>query len=99
MHYQLLNPNNTSTRWPFFDPFVTLGLGTTTLDAQEFKTLNYGFGFYIWFPRSRNCNCSIYSNKISNWGVLFSTIGKSSFEQNVHGNQIQHAVGLCYKLN
>jgi archaellum component FlaF (FlaF/FlaG flagellin family) len=98
-NYQLLNPDNTSTRWSFFDPFVTLGLGTTTLDAQEFKTVNYGFGFYIWFPRSRNCNCSINSNERSNWGIIISSIGKSSFEQNIHGNQIQHTVGLCYKLN
>lgn len=99
LHYQLLDPNNTTTRWSFFDPFVTLGVGKTKLDATEFKTVNYGFGFYIWIPKSKNCDCSLRSNEIKNWGIIFSTMGKSSFDQKLYGNQIQHAVGLCYKLN
>lgn len=81
-----------------FDPFISLGTGYTTIEKIDYYTINYGIGFYFWFPKSKYCNCHFNGNNGGNLGVLFSSLAKSSFKQSLYGNQIQHNFGLVYRF-
>jgi hypothetical protein len=99
LQYKIIDRINNLSSWSFFEPFVNLGVGSTKLGKSEFITINYGFGFYLWIPIDSGCNCSWNKSQVSNFGIIINTIGKSSFKQNIDGNQIQHSLGICYRYN
>lgn len=96
--YKLLNPDYNFLSSNVFDPFLTIGLGETKIDKFNFYTINYGCGFYFWFPKSKYCNCASNSNQGGNFGLIITTLGKSSMDQAAYGNQIQHSFGLAFRF-
>lgn len=98
LKYKLINPTTTSYGHPKIDPFVSLGGGQTKINQVKRLTINYGFGFYIWFAKSKNCKCYSNTSDVSRLGLIFQTQGKSSLNQKKYGNQIQHVFGFVYRL-
>jgi hypothetical protein len=96
--YKLFDPYDNILNTSLIDPFISLGIGNTRIEKLEFTTLNYGFGMYLWMPKSRYCNCSFDGNTGGNFGFLISTLAKSSLKQDIYGNQIQHVFGLVYRF-
>jgi OmpA-OmpF porin, OOP family len=97
LKYYLNAINNNYEIIPGVEPFVSFGLGFTSIDDEIRPTLNYGVGIYFWFSSLENCDCKIYNSWADNFGVMLQTQGKSSFEQKVYGNQIQHVFALVFK--
>lgn len=98
LKYKLINPSTTSYGHPKIDPFVSVGTGQTKINQEKRLTINYGFGLYIWFAKSKNCNCYSNTSDVSRLGLIFQTQGKSSLNQKKYGNQIQHVFGFVYRL-
>ncbi|MFC4740013.1 hypothetical protein ACFO3U_08400 [Flavobacterium ponti] len=96
LKYNLNTLNNNFEIIPGVEPIVSFGLGFTSIDDDIRPTLNYGVGFYFWFSSLENCDCKIDDSWADNFGILFQTQGKSSFEQKIYGNQIQHVFGIVY---
>lgn len=80
------------------DPFIKIGIGKTKIENNSFFTINYGLGTYIWLPAFSNCNCDLNATGTSDLGIIIGTSGKSSLQQKVNGNQVQHVIGLCYRF-
>lgn len=79
------------------DPFIGVGLGYTEIATDGHATFNYGLGTYIWLNEFSDWfNGS--SKHVSAIGFVIQTQGKSSFEQQKFGNQIQHSFGLVYRF-
>lgn len=95
--YNLNALNNGNEIIPGIEPFVALGSGITSIDNLPRPTINYGVGLHVWFADLVNCECNRQNNILTDFGLLFQTHGKSSFEQNKYGNQIQHTFGLVYR--
>lgn len=96
--YKLVGRYSNFINKEIFDPFFKIGMGETKIENSSFFTINYGLGAYIWLPAFNNCNCALDGNSSSNIGIIIGTTGKSSFQQKVNGNQIQHAIGVCYRF-
>jgi hypothetical protein len=94
--YMLISSDDDSF---LFDPFIVTGAGYTTIDTSKFYTINYGVGLYYWFNNSNYCNCNYGNQSGGEFGMLFSSIAKSSIEQDLYGNQIQYNLGLVYRIN
>ena len=75
--------NNLVGETSWFDPYVYLGGGYTSLADQGEGMLNAGFGFNTWFN--------------DNLGLNFQTGGKKEFSDNVQ-DHFQHSVGLVFKF-
>lgn len=99
LKYNFLNGLNTNSNFlANFSPFIMAGLGTTSKGNQQYANINYGAGFYYWFNSSDNCNCSIKSSSLGTLGLIFQTMGKSSFDNKQYGNYIQHSMGIAYRF-
>lgn len=96
--YKLLGRYSNFINNEILDPFIKIGMGETKIESSSFFTINYGLGAYIWLPAFSNCNCALDGNSSSKIGIIIGTTGKSSFQQKVDGNQIQHAIGVCYRF-
>lgn len=96
--YKLFDLEDNVFNSALFDPFVSVGIGETKLDSLDFYTLDYGFGFYFWLPRSKYYNWPLHSKTGSNFGILVSSTGKSSFQQSLYGNHIQHTIGMAFRF-
>lgn len=69
------------TGW--FDPYLHIGAGYTSIGGLERSTANAGFGFNTWF-----------SDK---WGANLNTMGKWGIEKG-STKQIQHSAGVVYRF-
>lgn len=70
-----------NTGW--WDPYVYVGGGYTSLDDQGEGMLNAGAGFNVWFN--------------DNLGMNFQTGGKKEFADKVK-DHFQHSIGLVFKF-
>ena len=70
-----------TTQW--FDPYVYLGAGYTSVDNTGEAMLNMGVGFTSWFTETV--------------GVNFQSGAKRQFTDKV-GDHFQHALGLVIKF-
>ncbi|MDG2194986.1 MAG: hypothetical protein P8K77_09125 [Polaribacter sp.] len=70
-----------TTQW--FDPYVYLGLGYTSVDNTGEAMLNVGVGFTSWFTETV--------------GLNFQSGAKRQFSDKV-GDHFQHALGLVIKF-
>ena len=75
--------NNLVGETSWFDPYVYLGGGYTSLADQGEGMLNAGFGFNTWFNE--------------NLGLNFQTGGKKEFSDKVQ-DHFQHSIGLVFKF-
>ena len=67
----------------YFDPYVYLGGGYTSLDNQGEAMLNAGAGFNVWFNE--------------NLGLNFQSGAKRNFSEKV-GDHFQHTFGVVFKF-
>ena len=67
----------------YFDPYVYLGGGYTSIDSKGAGMLNAGAGFNLWVNE--------------NLGFNFQTGAKHDFTDNVRGHY-QHSIGLVFKF-
>ena len=75
--------NNAFGETSWFDPYVYLGGGYTSLAEQGEGMLNVGLGFNTWFNE--------------NLGLNFQSGAKKEFTDNVQ-DHFQHSVGLVFKF-
>ncbi|ALU73976.1 OmpA family protein [Tenacibaculum finnmarkense] len=68
---------------PYFNPYIYLGGGYTSIDSSGEGMLNAGAGFNTWFN--------------DNLGLNFQTGAKHGFGDNVRGHY-QHSIGLVFKF-
>lgn len=91
-----LSKNEKSKFFYYASPYVTAGLGYSSIADLGRLTFNYGFGINVWvFNFFKFENPSSFFKDV---GVNFQTTGKSSFEPEVLGNQIQHLAGFIYRF-
>lgn len=95
--------------WYPFDaikPFVSFGLGYTSIDSEELpgisgrSTYNYGVGFNFWFDSFKAAQCN-YLNRFSffdNLGLTIQLIKKNSVNESKFGSQAQVTAGLIYRF-
>ncbi|WP_188369159.1 OmpA family protein [Muriicola marianensis] len=69
------------TRW--FDPYLHVGAGYSSIDDLGRMTANGGFGFNTWFN--------------DRWGLNFNTVGKWGIKQG-STKQLQHSAGVVYRF-
>lgn len=69
------------TGW--FDPFVQVGGGYSSIGDIGRTTGNVGFGFNTWFS--------------DNWGLNFNTMGKWGIEEGTT-RQVQHTAAVVYRF-
>ena len=69
------------TNW--FDPYIHVGAGYSSIGKVGRATANTGFGFNTWF-----------SDK---WGANFNTMGKWGIKEG-STKQIQHSAGVVYRF-
>ncbi|MBD1262792.1 OmpA family protein [Maribacter polysiphoniae] len=69
------------TGW--FDPYVHVGAGYTSIGNVGRMTANTGFGFNTWFS--------------DRWGLNFNTMGKWGIKEG-STKQIQHSAGIVYQF-
>lgn len=96
--YNFIGEDSNFINNKLLDPFIKIGIGETKIESNSFFTINYGLGTYIWIPAFSNCNCALDGISTSDLGIIIGTMGKSSFQQNVNGNQLQHTIGICYRF-
>lgn len=71
------------TGW--FDPFIHVGAGYTSIGSIGRTTANAGFGFNTWFN--------------DRWGLNFNTMGKWGLgEDQKSTKQLQHSAGVVYRF-
>ncbi|MEA1787392.1 OmpA family protein [Arenibacter sp. GZD96] len=71
------------TGW--FDPFIQIGAGYTSIGSIGRTTANAGFGFNTWFN--------------DRWGLNFHTMGKWGLgEDQKSTKQLQHTAGVVYRF-
>jgi outer membrane protein OmpA-like peptidoglycan-associated protein len=69
------------TGW--FDPFLHVGAGYTSIGGVKRSTANAGFGFNTWFN--------------DQWGLNFNTMGKWGIPKG-STKQLQHSAGVVYRF-
>ncbi len=69
------------TGW--FDPFLQVGAGYTSIGGVKRSTANAGFGFNIWLN--------------DQWGLDFNTMGKWGIPKG-STKQLQHSAGVVYRF-
>ncbi len=69
------------TAW--FDPYVHVGAGYSSIGGVGRSTFNAGFGFNTWFN--------------DKWGLNFNTMGKWGIPKGAT-KQLQHAAGVVYRF-
>ena len=69
------------TSW--FDPYVHVGAGYTSIGSVGRATANTGFGFNTWFGEK--------------WGLNFNTMGKWGIKEG-STKQLQHSAGVVYRF-
>ncbi len=69
------------TSW--FDPYVHVGAGYTSIGSVGRTTANTGFGFNTWFG--------------DKWGLNFNTMGKWGIKEG-STKQLQHSAGVVYRF-
>ncbi|MGB5666303.1 MAG: OmpA family protein [Maribacter sp.] len=69
------------TSW--FDPYLHVGAGYTSIGSVERTTANTGFGFNTWFD--------------DKWGLNFNTMGKWGIKEG-STKQLQHSAGVVYRF-
>ncbi|WP_369048810.1 OmpA family protein [Tenacibaculum sp. UWU-22] len=75
--------NNLFGQTGWWDPYVYLGGGYTSIDDQGEGTLNAGLGFNVWFN--------------DNIGLNFQSGGKKEFGNKIQ-DHFQHSIGLVFKF-
>jgi OmpA-OmpF porin, OOP family len=81
---------------PQLNPYLLAGMGITSIDDKIRATVNYGIGTYFWFE--------LFSDKeydesiLYNIGIVIQIQGKSSFEQKIFGNQLEHSLAIVYRF-
>lgn len=88
--------DETSGLFYYIKPFLTVGLGYSSIADLGRPTYNYGFGLNFWFESLFEYEDT--SSIFKDLGLSFQTQGKSSFEPKELGNQIQHLAGLIYRF-
>ncbi len=69
------------TNW--FDPYLHVGAGYSSIGEVGRSTANAGFGFNTWFN--------------DQWGLNFNTMGKWGIEEG-STKQLQHSAGVVYRF-
>ncbi len=80
-----------------YEPFIVAGLGHTSIETfDSYQNINYGLGVIFWFgPKQKSF---VRGNFLNSLGFYAQTLGKSSFDQEKFGNEIQYSAGLMYKF-
>ncbi len=80
-----------------YEPFIVAGLGHTSIETfDSYQNINYGLGVIFWFgPKQKSFVRGSFLNSL---GFYAQTLGKSSFDQEKFGNEIQYSAGLMYKF-
>jgi len=80
-----------------YEPFIVAGLGHTSIETfDSYQNINYGLGVIFWFgPKQKSF---VRGNFLNSLGFYAQTLGKSSFDQETFGNEIQYSAGLMYKF-
>lgn len=68
---------------PYFNPFVYVGGGYSSLDSRGEGTLNYGFGFNVWLGE--------------NVGLVYQSGTKQEFADKVP-THYQHSLGVVFRF-
>jgi hypothetical protein len=96
LKYDLSDVNYNLGLCPRLTPYLIGGMGLTSIGDEVRPTINYGVGTYLWFSLLSDRGLS--SNFLDNMGLFIQAQGKSSYRQNVLGNQIQYSLGLVYRF-
>lgn len=79
------NINRLFGRTGWFDPYVGVGLGYTTVEGEGNGTYNGVIGFRSWLSER--------------WGIDINSSGKWSMGDGLVTNHMQHAAGVVYQFN
>lgn len=79
------NLNRLFSRTGWFDPYVGVGLGYTTVEGEGNGTYNGVIGFRTWLSER--------------WGIDVNSSGKWSMGEGLVSNHMQHAAGVVYQFN
>lgn len=77
-------------RAPWFDPYISMGLGATYRTANDTTiapTFNTSFGVNFWMGK--------------HWGIQLQTTGKLALNSDIynsHQNYLQHNLGVMYRF-
>ena len=79
------NLNRLFGRTGWFDPYVGVGLGYTSIEGEGNGTYNGVVGFRTWLSER--------------WGIDVNSSGKWSMGDGMVSNHMQHAAGVVYQFN
>ncbi|MDO6760278.1 OmpA family protein [Tamlana sp. 2_MG-2023] len=78
--------NKFTPRQGWFDPYLQVGMGGSSIADNRVVTFNAGAGANFWIGKSKN------------WAINLNTMGKWGINKDDKGeNHIQHAIGVVFK--